>query len=283
MFSMRFYNETGCIDFGGGQSGSAWRITNADGLSFCGRTFEHIRYEGRVGQKTTGVSVNARTVTLSGDIFISEDFLKMYDKAMTVLEDEGVLEITTVLGARKIGARCCDFYCGEKKGNYLLFTVQFICDDPYFEDADKTEVALYTKTPFLNKNFTFPGMFSGRVSRKHIEYIGTRKTEPVFLIGVETGVDGDDLLIIQNHTTGEKLKFNYGGVRGEYITVDVKNCRIYNQNGENLLKHLADDSFFDGFHLVPGNNDIEVTNRNVNTGITVKCSYSNRYSEAVYI
>lgn len=283
MFSMRFFNETGMIEFGGGQSKAPWRVTNADGLSFCGRTFEYIRYNGRDGQKTTGVSVNSRTITLSGDVFITEDFSNKYDTAMSVLEDEGILEITTGLGIRKIGARCCDFYCGDRKGNYLLFTVQFICDNPYFEDADKTEVALCTKIPYLDNDFEFPGVFSDRVSRNTIRYAGTRKTEPVFYIGIENGEEGDDLLIIQNHTTGETLEFNYGGVRGEYITVDVKNCRIYNQNGDNLLKYLASDSFFDGFHIIPGENDIEVTNRNANTGITVKCSYSNRYSEAVYI
>jgi len=65
--------------------------------------------------------------------------------------------------------------------------------------------------------------------------------------------------------------------------VDIKNRKIYNQNGENLLRYLADDSFFDGFHFFPGINDIEVINRNVNTGITVTCCFANRYSEAVYI
>lgn len=283
MFSVRFFNETGMIEFGGGQSQTPWRVTNAEGLSFCGRTFEYIKYEGKDGQKITGVSVNSRTVTLSGDVYIKDKFSNMYASAMSVLEDEGILEITTSQSTRKINARCCDFYCGEKKGDYMLFTVQFICDDPYFEDADKTEVALYSKTPLLDNNFVFPGVLSGRISRRTIEYLGTRKTEPVFCIGVENGVNGDDLLIIKNHTTGEELKFNYGGVHGEHITVDVKNCKIYNQDGENLLKHLADDSFFDGFHLVPGENDVEVTNRNVNTGITVTCYYSNRYSEAVYI
>ena len=62
-----------------------------------------------------------------------------------------------------------------------------------------------------------------------------------------------------------------------------KNRKIYNQDGENLLKYLADDCFFDGFHLYPGNNDIEVINYNVNAEISVDCRYANRYSEAVYI
>lgn len=283
MFNIRFFNETGSIDFGGGKSLSPWKVIKADGLSFCGRTFQYIRYGGRDGQKTTGVSVNARTITLSGDVLITDDFASIFDKAMSVLENEGTLEINSGLGARKIMARCCDFISGEKKGDYLIFTVQFLCDDPYFEDAYKTEVGLYTKTPMLSKDFVFPGMFSGRITRSDIEYLGTQKTEPVFFIAIDEETEGENLLIIENHTTNESLKFNYAGICGEHITVNVKTCEIYNQSGENLLKHLADDSFFDGFHLIPGYNDIEVINRNTNTGITVKCCYTNRYSEAVYV
>lgn len=283
MFNIRFYNETGSIDFGGGISESVWKITAADGLAFCGRTFTYAKYEGQDGQTTTDVTVNARTVTLSGDVYCGDDFSKIFKSAMTVLEEAGTLEINTVLGKRNINARCCDFSQGERKGKYMLFTVQFICDDPYFEDADKTEIAIYTQEPFLDKDFVFPGMFSQRISRRNIEYLGTRWAEPVFFISIDEGIKGDDVLIIKNHTSGEKLALNYGGSLGDFITVDTKRRKIYNQDNENLLKYLDDDSFFDGFRLCPGNNDIEVINRNVNTGITVSCRYANRYCEAVYI
>lgn len=283
MFNIRFYNETGSIDFGGGSSSSKWRVTAADGLAFCGRSFTLAKYAGQDGQKTTDVTVNARTITLSGDVFLGDGFDLEFKAAMTVLEDEGTIEIQTGLGRRLISARCCDFRENGRKGKYMLFVVQFVCDDPYFEDADKTEVAIYKRTPLLDSDFTFPGMFSGRISRRNIEYEGTRETEPVFYISIDEGKDGDNQLVIHNHTSGESLTFNYGGVLGDFITVDIKSRKIYNQDGESLLKYLADDSFFDGFHLFPGSNDIEVINRNTNTGITVKCCYSNRYSEAVYI
>lgn len=283
MFYIRFYNETGSIDFGGGGSGSYWKVTSADGLAFCGRNFSCAKYAGQDGQKTTNVTVNARTITLSGDVFCAEGFSGDFKSAMAVLENEGYLEIKTRLGTRRIKARCSDFREVERKGRYMLFVVQFICDDPYFEDAQKREVAIYKEVPLLDRNFCFPDKFSERISRRNISYEGTREAEPVFFINIDEGKDGDSQLIIKNHTSGENLTFNYGGVMGDFITVDIKNRKIYNQNGENLLKHLADDSFFDGFHLFPGINDIEVINRNVNTGITVNCCYANRYSEAVYI
>ena len=283
MFSIRFYNETGSIDFGGGRSGSCWKVMSADGLAFCGRKFTCAKYAGQDGQKTTNVTVNARTITLSGDVFCGDGFASDFKDAMTVLENEGTLEIKTELGMRIIKARCSDFRENGRKGKYMLFVVQFVCDDPYFEDADKTEIAIYKETPLFASDFAFPGMFSERISRRNVVYEGTREAEPVLFINITEGKDGENLLVIKNHTSGENLTFNYGGVMGDFITVDVKNRKIYNQDGESLLKYLADDSFFDGFHLFPGSNDIEVINRNINTGITVNCRYANRYSEAVYI
>lgn len=283
MFNIRFYNETGDIDFGGGSSGSAWKVTSADGLAFCGRSFTYAKYAGQVGQKTTNVTVNARVISLSGDIFCGKDFARDFKTAMTVLEKEGTLEIQTGLGMRTIKARCSDFRESGRRGKYMLFVVQFVCDDPYFEDKDKTEIPIYRETPLFDSEFSFPGKFSERISRSNVVYEGTCEAEPIFFISISEGKDGENLLVIKNHTSGEKLTFNYGGVKGDFITVDIKNRRIYNQDGESLLKYLADDSFFDGFHLFPGDNDIEVINRNLNTGIVVNCRYSNRYSEAVYI
>lgn len=282
MLSIRFYNERGQILFVGGGPGK-WRLTAADGLALPGRTFKSVRYQGQAGQETTETVVNPRTITLSGDVETDGKFPEEYSKTLAILEKEGTIEVRTSLGKRKIGARCCEFYQGEKKGRFMLFVVQFLCDNPYFESMDKTEVPIFKEIPLLDKNFVFPGSFSGRISRKNLVYPGSAETEPVLFINVEDGADGDNLLSIVNHTSGESLRFNYGATKNDSVTVDIKNRVIYNSKGEDLLEYLTDDSFFDGFHLYPGENDIEVINRNMNTGICVTCSYSDRYAEAVHI
>lgn len=283
MFNIRFYNEIGSVDFGGGGADTLWKITKAEGLAFCGRSFVTARYAGKDGQETCDVVINPRIITLCGDVRIDDPFNSEIASCLSVFEQPGTLEISTNFGKRTIDAKCCEFVQGDRKGKYVLFTVQFVCDDPYFEDADRTEIYIYKKIPLLDGEFVFPGMFSKRITRTNIQYAGTCKVEPVFFISVDEGRDGENLLIIKNHTSGESLTLNYGAVMGECITVDVKNRKIYNQEGENLLKYLSDDSFFDGFHLCNGDNDIEVINRNSNTGITVSCCFANRYSEAVYI
>lgn len=282
MLTIKFYNEWGQITFCGGGIGR-WRLTAADGLALCGKNFKSVKYVGQSGQETMQAVANSRTITLSGDANTDGEFLTEYKDALAAFEKEGVLEISTVFGTRTIKARCCEFYQGEKKGKYMLFVVQFLCDDPYFEDENKVEVPIFKEVPLIDKNFAFPGTFSGRISRNNIIYEGNAETEPVFFINIKEVVGDDGMLSIVNHTSGEKLSFDYGGAEGESIVVDVKNREIYSSSGENLLKYLADDSFFDGFHLYPGVNDIEVINYNMNTGIGVTCSYSNRYSEAVYI
>ena len=283
MLSIKFYNETGSITFGGGKSNSPWRITSAEGLAICGKTFNTARFIGQDGQETTSVVGNARTITISGDITIGENFCAEFSSCLATLDKEGWLEVTSSCGVRRIHARCCDFVQGERKGKYLIFTVQFICDSPYFEDCDRTEVAVFREIPLLDKSFAFPGMFSKRISKSGLRYDGNAKTEPIFFIEINEGTEGNNILALYNRTSGESLKFNYAGVMGECITVDVEKRKIYNADGENLLKYLADDSFFDGFHLYPGVNEIEVINNNMNTGITVICRYSNKYSEAVLI
>ncbi len=285
MFKIRFFNELGEVTFGGGSSQSLWRVTAAEGLTFTGKSFSVARYIGQDGQETNSVVSNARTITISGDVVIGEDFERIYSSVLKALSEDGVLEITTYLGKRVISARCCEFKQVARKGKYLLFTVQFICDNPYFEDAVKTEVAVFAEVPLLEKNFTFPGRFSRRISRSNLEYLGTAKTEPTFVININEGVaDGENsVLAVYNHTSGEAIKFNYSANLGECVTIDIKNRKIYNSDGENLIRYLSDESFFDGFFLYPGINVIEVLNGNMNTGIDVMCRYANRFSEAVIV
>ena len=90
MFSIRFYNETGEIIFGGGSSPSPWRLTDAEGLSFGIKSFSVAKYAGQDGQETTGQVDSARCITLRGDASMGEDFARVYADALATLGKEGV-------------------------------------------------------------------------------------------------------------------------------------------------------------------------------------------------
>lgn len=279
MFEIKFYNEAGAVSFGGGTSESGWRLTAAEGLALPERSFKTARYSNTAGQEITDTVVAARTITLSGDVIIDNNFDTKYEDALKILYLPGTLEINSYGTKRRIGAVCCDFKNNERKGRYFLFTVQFICESPYFEAADAKEEAIYKVIPCLSADFTFPGMFSKRISYSTLSYAGNAETEPMFYISTGSSPQGN--LSIINHTSGEKLSLDYTPLVNEFITIDVKERRIYNSDGASLLKYLSDDSFFDGFHLYPGINEIEVLLGTFNENLTVSCKYTERYLEAV--
>ena len=278
MFEITFYNENGRVVFGGGKSDSPFRVIKTDGLGFPEKKYVTVSYEDTPGQETVSEQVKPRTVTLSGDCFISGDYTE-YSTAISVLNKPGVLEVHTKNGVRCIDARCTTFVEGDKKGNYLPFTVQFICDKPYFRNGEQTETPLYKVMPNLTKDFTFPDRFSYRITRRNILISSNAETEPVFII--EVGSDANGNIEIINNTSGEKLKLNYEPLRNECITVDVENRKIYNQEGDNLLSYLADDSFFNGFHLYPGENDCEVNLDYGTVDLKVYIRYNEKFLEAI--
>lgn len=280
MFEIIFYNSCGSVVFGGGKTESRWRIIEADGLGLSGKSYKSCTFENCPGQETVYVHNNARTITLKGDFFMGQEYINDYKNALSVLDKEGVLEIRTRGDAVRIKAYCTQFMPLEKKGVYLPFTVQFVCDEPYFESADGYEVPVYKTVPKLSSEFEFPGAFSERITRRNVYINSSAETEPMIIIN--TGRNPGGILHIQNHTSGEHLDINYEPLSSECITVDVKNRKIFNQNGDNLLNYLADDSFFDGFHLYPGDNDIEVSIGTANTELEVMLVYNERFLEAVY-
>lgn len=279
MFEIVFYNDKGSVTFGGGRSESNWRVIETDGLGLSGKSYTSCIFENSIGQETVNVHINARTITLNGDFFMTENYKSEYKAALTTLDKDGILEVRSVDGNLRIKAYCTQFLPLPKKGEYLPFTVQFVCDEPYFESSEAYEVPIFKTIPRLNSEFVFPDMFSERITRRNIFISSNAETEPVIIIN--SGRNPSGCLHIKNHTSGESLTINYEPLSDEFITVDVKNRKIFNQNGENLLSYLADDSFFDGFHLYPGDNDIEVTIGTANTELEVFLRYNERFLEAV--
>ena len=279
MLEIIFYNSCGSVVFGGGKSESRWRLIDTDGLGLSGKSYRSCTFENCPGQETVEVHKNARTVTLKGDFFMEDGYLSEYKNVLSILDKEGTLEIRGRGERVRIKAYCTQFLPLEKKGDYLPFTVQFVCDEPYFESAAGYEIGVYRTIPNLSSEFVFPGAFSERITRRNIYISSNAETEPVIIINAGRTPSG--ILHIHNHTSGEKLNINYEPLGGDFITVDVRNRKIFNQDGENLLSYLADDSFFDGFHLYPGDNEIEVLIGTANTELEVIMRYNERFLEAV--
>jgi hypothetical protein len=274
MIKMKYYNDFGDVVF----DKDNWHIIEAEGLSVPAKSISASRYINHPGQCTTYCIENPRTITLSGDINIAESGYEKYSEACCVLAKEGILVVETDLYTRQIGARCIDFVPGERKGNYRCFVMQFLCDVPFFEDTDYSESVIYQRKPLLSKDTVLPAVFSERVSKGDVFYQGTAYAEPEFYVKIPSGVG---TISVINNTTGGRLSIGYNNDEFSQLVIDVKNRTITDENGVSRLDYLTDDSFFDGFILQHGKNNLEVINSNVENDIGTKMRYKIRYQEAI--
>lgn len=284
MFNIYFENEHGKVEFGGGSSDKFIRLTNIDGLTLPPKAFTTVSYANQPGQETTEINVNARVITLAGDALVDSNFQKKYAEALITLNYEGNLYINIGNISRKIKCKCGDCMPGVRNGTHQIIAIQFICDYPYFEDAQNTVIGLYQVIPHIKTEFTLPMELSTRISKNSITCTGAVETEPIFEIDISFNDDvlsGTGIKII-NHTHNEKIILNYIPKVPQHITINVEERKVYTSSGIDLLNKIDIDTFLDGFHLWPGKNDIEVINDIDGSELQIMCKYSNKYVEAVY-
>lgn len=274
MIRLRFYNSLGEVVF----DKNGWHLTEAEGLCVPSKSLSGVRYINQPGQSTTYCIENPRTITLSGDINLAKAGEGEFGRACAVFGMEGTLEVETDRYKRIISARCMEFVPGERNGIYRCFVVQFLCDVPFFEDAEYTDTVVYEREPLLSKDTVLPAVFSTRIAKGDVFYPGSAWSEPVFYIRVPSG-EGE--VSIENHTTGGRISVRYDNSLFSQLIIDVKNRTITDENGISRLELLTDDSFFDGFILRSGKNSIEVINSDVENDIGTRMKYKVRYQEAV--
>lgn len=281
---IKLYNDLGSVTFGGKSSeGTSFFIRAAEGFALAERTFSTASYSGYPGITTTGISVNARTITIAADMKVDAGYQQTYERLLSILNKGGYLEISENNIRRKIQWICNSFVPGEKNKAYFSFTIQLTCDYPYFSDTRDTEIYIFRRTDKIIGDVTSlgatPTVFTERISRSSIFYAGTAEAAPVFIIDVLSEESGE--IKITNHTYNETIQFNCTGSRGEQITIDAGKPAVYNSSGADLIDYISDDTYLDCFHLHPGINDIEALSLNDNAQISIKCIYNCKYIGAV--
>ncbi len=283
MISFKYKNRLGTVSFSGGGN-DAFRLTNFLGFGLAEREYVTADYSGFDGCVTVSSRFLPRAITISGDISgqsINHDLRE----AIEILSEPGYLYVTD--GDFK---RC--IYCDRisfpdvnriLKGKIASFAIQFICDNPYFEDADDTVVALYSRTKCLTSPFTLPTIFSTTTAGATISINSKYEVEPILKIYFSREIEGGADVVIRNSTTGKAISLKHTPIAGESITIDVKNRTVTSSVSGNIINSLTDDTFLGDFVLVRGRNEISVAAGDVALGITVECRYNNKYSECVLI
>ncbi len=283
MLSLKYKNSAGEVSFAGGGS-SPLRLTAVHGLSLADREYHTVSYANYDGQETVSSRVLPRTITISGDVSAVNAAEVMRDM-INVLQDAGYLYIYDGEIKRRIYCNQTVFPDAERilRGKIASFAVQFVCDNPFFEDEIDTSVALYSRTKKLQTPFSLPTMFGETVAGATVYVEGRASVEPILTLHFSKNISNAATVKIMNRTSGECIELNHSPIANEVITIDIKNRTAESSVSGNILGELTDESYLSRFALVGGRNDVEVSAGAVTLGITVKCVYNNKYTECVVI
>lgn len=279
---MYYKNDVGKIDFRFGGDYPV-RVTDIDGLYPLERTFHTATYADIDGVDTISSSVGGRTVTVGGDIKISNkqflrDLLKVLDKPGELYMDFGEKK-------RKLICRNAHFTPGERNSRYMRFVIVFYSDMPYFYGFDEETEYIRKRQDNIGANFILPCIFTSMNTENDIIVNGDAESEPVFEIRCirKTTMPPEEAgICIVNETTGEKIKLCIYLVDDEVIEIDIENRRITSSVRGNMLKYISEDTFLHRFKLVQGDNHIKVITENADEQINALCRYKSRYIEGVY-
>lgn len=274
MIALTFENEHGKIEIGLNKS---WKLIETSGLGLPGKTHNVTTYPKVPGQKTLSSIHTARHITLKCDVDVSAGIRAELAMAARILDKPGTLTVTIGEESYKISCYCNEFQPGERNKVYHPVVLQFTCDSPYFQDIEISRHWIFRNTGLIEDTFTLPCIWSERISRTNIPNAGDVETEPIITVYGAGAADID--LEIKNHTTGHHILLESIPELDGYITIDIPNRRIYNDNGDNLLSYMSNDTFLNDFLLAVGENDIEVLY--VGTDISAVCEFYNQYIEAV--
>ncbi len=279
---MYYKNDAGKIDFRFGGDYPV-RVTDIDGLYPLERTFNTVAYADIDGVDSVSSSVGGRTVTVGGDIKISNkqflrDILKVLDKPGELYMDFGEKK-------RKLVCHNAHFTPGERNSKYMRFVIVFSSDMPYFYGFDEETEYIRKRQNTIGSNFILPCVFTSSNSESDIIVNGDAESEPVFEIKCikETTMPPEEAgITVLNETTGESIKLCVYLVQDEVIEIDVENRKITSSVRGNMLNYISEDTFLHRFKLMQGANHIKAITDNTNEQINVLCRYRCRYIEGVY-
>lgn len=280
---IKYKNSYGTVDISG-NSQNTIRLIDADGFGVADREYISAIYSGYDGQETVASRVLPRNITLRAEI-CDGDISDIAAKTLRILREPGWLYIQNDRMDRRI-------YCNQVKipdpvrilkGRISELAVQFVCDNPYFEDGCERTVPLYMRTKELGTPFTLPAVFGTTIMGASVNNVGDFTIEPCIYINCPKELKNAETVILTNNTTGARIVLEYAPMAGDRITLDIKNRKIVSSFTGNLLNNLSDDTFLGDFVLVKGINDLSLFVGNVQSQFTVECKYSNIYCEAVIV
>lgn len=288
MLKFIYSNSYGTVTFYGGGSHS-FLIREYEGLSLIERDYSTTTYAEEDGQDTLYSRAMPRAVTISADV-IDKDAGKILRDAIKVLGREGYLYVTDGDFERRIYCNQVTIADPERvlRGQISSFVVQFVCDNPYFEDTEETTRIIYGREKNITTPFTLPRAFALINKGAYVYNYGDKAAEPKIIITCNETLSESSYVDISLTTSAGTISLrinDYTPISGDVITIDIKERTVTGTKSGDLINKLSDASFLKDFVIRPSpeSNYISVAIKNVTTDIGVECKYRTLYNEAVVI
>ncbi len=273
-----YENQVGRLLFRGG-SDRVFNITEIEGLSIPDTEADTVRYSDTPGQTVNRISLLPRTITLSGDIRDRDG--KYVELATKILSKPGTLYVVNKRNTRKILCRTVSFHPLKRRGIYVPFTLQLMCDDPCFVDISENKETVYERVKLLRDKLYFPQMFSSRTTKATLYNYGAFPLSPVIFITAPIGATCEKGITIFNETTGAKIFLSCELLSGETVTLDCDKRKITGSKQGNLITKLSKNTPLSGFLLAFGENVVGFAAEDESAPLHVELLYQNKYLEAV--
>ncbi len=276
-----FENTQGRVEMFLGGAGPV-RVTALSGLGNPEKRYSTVTFAGKSGQKTLSATTLARTIIISGDIVAAGR--EHTEMMLKVLDEPGTLVLDFGNKKRKTYCNQVDFSIGARHGNYTSFVLTLTADSAYFTDVDATEMAIFNRDNLIYGDIIFPCTFTRKYTEAIAENFGEVNVEPVISIynyhDSENEESGE--IVVENLTTGQKIKLETGMSENEIITIDIQDRKVTSTRRGNITKYISDDTFLNKFWLAPGKNHLRANHSNIGEEISVICSYFSNYREGIF-
>lgn len=274
MFTFEYKNEFGTLLIGGGKNG-VWNATDVTGLGMVDKNVTSVTFSGEHGRLTTDAVLKERTITISGDI-LSDDMSAEIERAVSILSHEGDIVIN---GYRTIHCENVSFPDPKRIGRFAKFTIQFICDMPYFTETDMINIPVLSVDNLLAEDFTLPMVFSAITTQGQIDIKGESETAPIIYI-TNLGDETSGRITLINETTGKRISLDYFPQKYEIVEIDIDKRSVYGDVAGNILHRLTPETRLSEFYLKYGENKLRLEDNY--DGLNVTAKYRNRFASVIY-
>ncbi len=279
---LTFENDVGKVILG---SDECFKIIGINGLYTPSKNYGTINFANYDGQLTYSSCANARIITIVGDI-VSKNIREKLEEAVCVFNESGTLIIDLDGKIRKIICNQVSFSVSDRTQYSAVFTLQLICDYPYFTDAETTDILLCGEYKLIENPITLPCMLSIKGTGHNAFVHGQRKTYPEFLIDVKSkGTTSDDTNYgykITNKTTNQIIYLKYKSVMGEKININVSTREVSSSINGSIIKYLTNYNQLENFYLDKGLNELSIVDLGQGDEAIINIRFENYYVEAVY-